>query len=205
MLMDAYPKTVTLKDGRNVVLRPLAEDDSDRLHAFFVSLPDEDRLFLRDNVTDPDLIRRWTSERDFNKVLPLVALDGDRIVADGTLHAGTTGWTQHVAQLRLVTARSHRHVGLGVLIAHDLVAMAAERNIEKIQAKIIEQDIGAMKMLVAVGFERMAVLKDMVRDQHGDNRDLVIMVNDVCNLNRIMDDWIQDSMVPAFRVPGDGA
>ena len=204
MFTDAYPKTVALKDKREIVLRPLASDDFDRLHAFFVGLPTEDRLFLRDDVTDPQLVKKWTDRIDLDRVIPLVALDDDKIVADGTLHMDAHGWARHVGHLRLVTGRSHRRQGLGALIVRELVAIAAEKQLEKLQAYIVEDDAGSLKMLEAAGFQKHAVLKDMVRDQNGKTHDLLEMINDVSNLSHIMDDLIQDSMVPAFRAPGEG-
>jgi len=164
MTTREYPKSVTLKDGRSVALRPLACEDFGRLHEFFVALPQEDRIFLRHDVTDPEVVRKWTDGLDLNRVFPLVALDGEKIVADGTLHTSAYGWTRHVGQLRLVTARSHRHQGLGALIARELVDIARERNLEKLQAQVIEDDAGALKMLDAVGFKQVAVLKDTVKD-----------------------------------------
>jgi len=205
MLTTAYPKTVRLKDGQEVVIRPLVSDDTDRLHSFFVSLPEEDRMYLRDDVTDVGLVRQWTECIDFDRVIPLLALDGDEVVGDGTLHLSSYGWAQHVGQLRLVTARSFRHKGLGVVITRELVALAAERGLEKLEAHVIEDSRGAVKMFETVGFKKGAVLEGMVKDRGGQRRNLLIMVNDVSNLSRIMEDWIQDSMVPAFRVPGDGA
>ena len=205
MLTHAYPKTVALKGGQNVVLRPLARGDADRLHAFFATLPEEDRMFLRHDITDPKLAQKWTENLDFEHVIPLVALDGNRIVGDGTLHLATHGWMQHVGHIRLVTARTHRHMGLGALITRELVALATERHIEKLQAHVIEDNAGAVKMFERAGFEQVAVLKDMVKDRSGRSRNLLVMFNDVSNLGRILEDWIQDSMVPAFRVPGDGA
>ena len=58
-----------------------------------VALPDEDRLFLRHDVLDPELIRQWTSEVDSARIIPLVADDDGRIVADGTLHPFSQGLT----------------------------------------------------------------------------------------------------------------
>jgi len=54
MLGEQYPKAATLKDGRNVVIRPLTRNDFDQLYSFFQALPEEDRLFLRHDVTDPE-------------------------------------------------------------------------------------------------------------------------------------------------------
>ena len=202
MFRRAYPKQAKLKDGRTVVIRPLETGDFERLLAFFQSLSEEERLFLRHNVCDPELIRKWTQELDFDRVIPLVAVDADQIVADGSLHMTLHGWSQHAGQIRLVTARAYRHVGLGTVIARELVAVAEQRGLAKLQAHVIEDDLGAMKMFRTLGFELAAVLKDMVKDQDGKLHNLTIMINDVADLSRIMEDWIQDSMIPAFRVPG---
>ncbi|MCK4659507.1 MAG: GNAT family N-acetyltransferase [Phycisphaerae bacterium] len=204
MLTREYPKTLHLKDDKSVVLRPLAEDDFDRLLRFFQGIPEEDRLFLADDVTDPDLIRKWTGNINFERVIPLVALDEDRIVGDGTLHMASGGWARHVGHIRLVTARTHRHSGLGTLLARDLVALAAERNLEKLMAHVIEDSEGAVRMFQAVGFEKAAVVRNLVKDLRGQERNLAIMINDVASLTRALEDWIQDSMVPQFRAPGEG-
>ena len=203
--MRDYPKTVKLRDGRTVVLRPLANGDFEKLYAFFQDLTDEDRLFFRNDVKDPDLIRKWTEHLDFDRVIPIVAEDGHKIVADGTLHMSRHGWMQHVAVIALVVARTHRRTGLGTLTARELVGLAEERGLERVQAQVIEDDHGTVKMFETVGFNKVAVIKDMVKDQSGNKRHLAIMCNDVANLSQAMEDWIHDSMVPAFRVPGAGS
>ena len=205
MLTEAYPKTIKLKDGTEVVLRPLARDDFDDLHLFFRDLPDGDRLFLRHDVSDPQMIRKWTEELDYDRVIPLVALDDDRIVATGSLHIMAHGWMEHVGHIRLVTARSHRQRGLGGLIARELVNLAGGRNLEKLQAHVIADNEGAVRMFETVGFKTVAVLEGMVKDQAGRERNLAIMVNSVANLTQIMEEWIHDLTIPQFRVPGDGA
>ena len=204
MLTGAYPKTVKLKDGSSVVIRPLARDDFERLHHFFSTLPEGDRLFLRHDVRDPGVVRKWTEELDYDEVSPLVALDGDEIVANGSLHVMLHGWMQHVGHIRLVTGPRHRHKGLGGLITRELVSLAAERNLEKLQAHVIEDNTGAIKMFQAVGFKTEAVLEGMVKDQTGRHRNLAVMVNSVTNLLDIMEDWIHDMTIPQFRVPGGG-
>ncbi len=204
MLNHDYPKNVQLKDGREVVLRPLAQDDFGGLYSFFQAIPEEDRLYLAHDVSDPDLIRKWTEELDFERVIPLVALDQDRIVGDGTLHVAMRGWMQRVGQIRLVTAKSHRQTGLGTVIARDLVALAAERGLQKLQAHVIEDSVGAVRMFEAVGFNKVAVVEKLVRNQHGAERNLAIMINDVVSLAQTMEDWIRDMTIPAFRGSGEG-
>ena len=115
MSLAGYPKDVTLKDGRVVTIRALAHGDFDKLFGFFKVLPEEDRLFMRHDVTDPEVVGKWIERLDLNRVIPLVAEGGDEIVADGTLHFDSHGWATHVGHVRIVTARTHRRVGLGDL------------------------------------------------------------------------------------------
>ena len=205
MLLDAYPKTLALKDGEDVTIRPLARGDFERLLSFFQALPDEDRVFLRHDVHNPDVVRRFTEEQALDRVVPLVALDGDELVASGSLHIMPHDCMRHVGHVRLVTARSHRGKGLGGLLTRELVALAEERNLEKLQAHVIRDNEGAVRMFEKIGFKLEAVLTGMIKDRTWRSRDLAIMVNDVSNLTQIMESWIQESMLAGYRVPGDGA
>jgi L-amino acid N-acyltransferase YncA len=205
MLNSAYPKEVTLKDGQKVILRPLARGDFQRLSDFFHSLDDEDRLYLADNVLDPDLIRGWVENIDFERVIPIIALNQqDHVVADGTLHINTSGWARHVGHVRLVVGPKHRHAGLGTVIARELVALAEERGLEKLQAHVIEDAAGPIRMFEQLGFQKAAVIPGLVKDVEGNRRNLLFMINEVSSLGRIMEDWIVDSMIPAYRIPGGG-
>ena len=202
MLTDTYPKTVTLKDMRKVVLRLLDNKDFEPLFAFFNELSEADRIFLRHDVSDPKVVRKWTENLDLERVIPLVAQDGEKIVGDGTLHIPSAGWMQHVGHLRLVVAESHRRNGLGALLARELVYLAEEKGLAKLQVHLIEDDQDSTKMFEKVGFAKVAVLPKMVKDREGQERNLAIMINDVTSLERAMEDWIHDTMIPAFRVPG---
>lgn len=90
------------------------------------------------------------------------------------------------------------------MLTRELVDAAAEMDIEKLQAHVMEDDVGAVKMFAALGFKSEAVLHGMVRDRLGHKHNLAIMVSDVASLSQTIEDWIQDSMIPAFRVPGGG-
>ena len=204
MPMQADTKTVGLKDGRSVILRRLASGDTDRLHAFFVALPEEDRNFLRHDVCDRELVRTWVEKPDLKHKVTVVALDGADIVGYGALRLTTHGWSQHVGLFRLITAVTHRHVGLGRQIAREIVGAAEERGLEKLQARALGDDRDTIRLFEALGFERVAAIKDVAKDQQGRNCSLVVMLTDVSNLDRVLEDWVQDTMIPAFRAPGAG-
>lgn len=202
MWTDAYPRQVLLKAGRHVTIRLLQRNDNDALLAFFGGIPEQDRVYLQHDVTDPALIGKWTKSIDLDRAIPLVAEDEGKIVADGTLHLSPHGWARHVGQIRLLISTSHRHLGLGTLLARELVQLAEDRNLEKLYANVIEDDAVSIKLLQRLGFKIAATLKDLVKDQHGKTRNLLIMVNDVAEVGRLLEDWIQDTMVSAYRVPG---
>jgi L-amino acid N-acyltransferase YncA len=87
----------------------------------------------------------------------------------------------------------------------ELVEIAEERGLEKLQSNVIEDNRMMVQMFQAMGFAKEAVVSGAVKDQHGQTRNLAIMINDVANIERTLEDWIADTMIPAFRVPGAGA
>ena len=89
MPLREFPKRIRLRDGSAVTLRPMVESDEAELLAFFCRLSPEDRQFLRDDVTRPELIRAWCRNIDYNRVLPILAECEGRIIGDAALkHMG---------------------------------------------------------------------------------------------------------------------
>src|SRR5690606_33000752 len=64
-----FPKTVGLRDGAAVPVRPLASTDTVKLWDFFSALPEPDRYFMKDDVLDPATTARWTSKIDHDRAL----------------------------------------------------------------------------------------------------------------------------------------
>jgi ribosomal protein S18 acetylase RimI-like enzyme len=190
--MENYPKTVKIKDGSSVVIRPLARDDVPALLAFFRALPAEDRLFLREDVTRQEVIDKWISKLDYDQILPLVAEKGSAIIGDATLHISQYGWHRHMAEIRCVVARGYQKKGLGTLLMHELVAQASQRNVDKIRAEMMDTQISAQIAFRKLGFKKEAELKNFVIDMEGKSHNLVIMVNDVSELWKKMEDLLID-------------
>lgn len=204
MPLDTYPKELKLKDGRNVTARLLGPGDLDRLRNFFHALTQEERAFFRHDVLDPELLRNWTTKIDLDRVVPLVAEADGTVAALATLHFSRRGWLRHVGHMRLVVGFAHRRTGLGTLMTHELVEIAHRRDLEKIRMELRTDNLPLIGMLQKLGFSTAAVLKGLARDINGNTHDLAIMINDISNLSQLMEDWIVDAMIPAFRVPGGG-
>jgi RimJ/RimL family protein N-acetyltransferase len=191
--MKEYPKRVQLGDGSAITLRPMQASDKDSLVRFFRSLPEEDRLFLKDDVTQEEVINRWVRELNYDRVLPILAEAEGEIVGNATLHLQPSGWASHVGEIRLVVARSYQRRGLGTVLAREIFHHAVLRGLEKLTALMTEDQVGARKAFERLGFKPEAVLHNHVKDLKGNHHNLLIMTNDVAALWKKIGDLILDS------------
>jgi L-amino acid N-acyltransferase YncA len=178
-MLAGLPKQVTLQTGTSVTIRPMVQEDAKRLHEFFCRLPREDRLFLRDDVSLREVIDAWVEELDYEKVLPLVAEVDDTIVADATLHRRKFGWTSHVGKVRLAVDTDYRAKGLGTLMIEALIETARKAGLEILVAEIMGGQTEALKILKRLGFTKEAVFYNYVKDQIGEEHDLVVMMKNL--------------------------
>ena len=119
LVLQKYPKTLKMKDGSSCRVRPLRKDDEKAFHEFFLSLPEQERMFIKHRVTQPEVIRDWCRNIDLGRNLPLLALVDGRIIADTTLHQQLGGWKRHIGRVSVLVHPEHRGRGLAAgLIGH---------------------------------------------------------------------------------------
>jgi len=123
-------------------------------------------MFFRQDVSRREVVQHWADTLDYGLVLPILALEGDRVVGDATLHRQKTGWKQRVGVVRVQIApitgtRARDRDGprtpaprgeVGAPLPHgrgDRGAGAAVRAFEK------------------MGFVRAATYNNFVNDQRG--------------------------------------
>jgi RimJ/RimL family protein N-acetyltransferase len=182
MMLNEYPKEVLLKDGSKVVLRPVVKEDEEALYQFFKGMSKEDRLYLRDDVANREIIHGWMENIDYEKVLPILAFDGDKVIADATLHRNPHGWMRHVGQIRMSVAGSHRGKGLARIIAAEIFQQAVGLGLDKLVAEMFTIQGNAQRVFARLGFQEEAILKNHGMDATGKKHDLIIMSNDVTTL-----------------------
>jgi L-amino acid N-acyltransferase YncA len=168
-------KSVELKDGIEVIVRPLVRDDFDRSIAFFKSLPREDRDYLRGDPTQPDVLERRFQEMESGEISRMVAVVNDEIVAEASLEMTGRDWTKHVGEVRLIVADQYRRKGLGMLMAHEIYSLAASYRLEKLMVTIMRPQVAARSIFRKLGFREEMVLPDHVRDRKGRSQDLILM------------------------------
>jgi L-amino acid N-acyltransferase YncA len=177
-------KRAQLKDGTVVTIRPLSRDDLDRSVTFFRQLPKEDLNYLRGDPSRPEVADRRMQEMETGECNRLVAVVGDKIVAEGTLMMSGRDWTAHVGELRLIVAREYQRKGLGMLMAHELYSLAARCKLEKIMVTMMRPQTAARSIFRKLGFREELVLPDHVKDRNGKYQDLIIMRCDLRALRK---------------------
>src|SRR4030042_7000634 len=100
--MAPYYKEGVLKDGALVVLRPLVKKGREKLIDFFRRLDEKELNFLRSDVRDPAVIDHWMDHLDYQRVFPLVAEAGGRLVGDAPLRLRKLGWKRNLGNVRVV-------------------------------------------------------------------------------------------------------
>jgi RimJ/RimL family protein N-acetyltransferase len=183
--LSTYRHLITLQDGLRVCLRPLTPKDRDPLVDLFSSLPGEEVLHFRNNVANPGLVASWAENVDYSKVFPLVAVVGERIVGNSTLHLGS-GYTRHVAEIRLFLARDFRRRGIGSAMLKAQIEIARKLGLHHIVAEIVENQPQVIHAFERLGFERQCVFKDQFMTPSGDTLDMVVLA---LYLRRAVDDF----------------
>jgi len=90
-ILEQYPKTVTPKGDSKVTMRPLKSSDEKQFHQFFCEVPETERLLFKHRVTDPSVIQEWCRRNSYGKILPLLVLTDDKVIADASLHQSRGG------------------------------------------------------------------------------------------------------------------
>ncbi|MHC4947744.1 MAG: GNAT family N-acetyltransferase [Planctomycetota bacterium] len=184
-----------LKDGTAVVLRPPTMDDLDRLRAFYLALPEEDRRYLREDVTRREVVERRIREAQTGQVERAIALAGDDVVGAGVLETSGETWHRHLGEIRVIVACDHRRHGLGSLLISELFRSAQRRGVEKVIVKMAAPQLGARAICERLGFHVDAVLPEHIKDSDGTLHDLVVMSCELDDLWRELkgfykaDDW----------------
>src|SRR5258708_2276836 len=132
--LDKYPMAITLRDGTKCVVRPVARRDDMRLQKFFLSVPEEEWLFIKQPITDRTLFRQWCRQPDFERNLPLLMLDGNKIIGEATLHQRGGGWKRHIGLISLLTHPEYRGLDVSKVLVSELIEAARHSGLRRVGA-----------------------------------------------------------------------
>jgi L-amino acid N-acyltransferase YncA len=185
-LSDRFPRTVTLGAGTVVELRVMTAQDRGPISAFARSLPEEDSLFLRVDLTDPAAVDDWIARCETGQSTTLVAYDQGTLAGYATVHRETAPWTRRTGEIRVNVGSGYRGMGLGRMLTSNIFDVAQTLALRKLVAQMTVDQHGARTAFRRLGFVPEAVLVDHVEDRSGRVRDLVIMSYDLDGLNEFV-------------------
>jgi L-amino acid N-acyltransferase YncA len=196
--LPGYPTIYLTEDGDQMTIRPMVPEDQDALLDFFRRIPQADRFYLKEDVTDPKIMERWALTLDYSRALPLLAMLDGKIVGDGTLHHRRAGARQHVGEVRVVVDPAYRNRGVGRGLLHKLIDIAGDKGLKKLMFEVVAGTEEAAKHTAQLlGFIPVATLPDHVRDACGHSRDLIIMERRLLDPGLLADGEVEN-YVPVF-------
>jgi L-amino acid N-acyltransferase YncA len=105
-----------------------------------------------------------------------VALAGDEIIADATLHRSRTPARRHIGELRVVVDPEYRELGLGRRLIRELLDISSELGLHQATFELVAQrETPAILAAESVGFQVAATLKGRIKDMWGIYQDLVLL------------------------------
>jgi L-amino acid N-acyltransferase YncA len=173
-----YPQEVRIRD-EIVTIRLMTPADRDLMLVFAQALPSHDLLFLRRDITRPDVVDLWLDDIRRERITTVLAECQDSLVGYATVDRGDVSWSPHVAELRVMVASSMRRRGLGRVLTMEAFRIAVDLGVEKMIAQMTTDQDGAIAVFETLGFRTEALLRDQVKDREGHKLDLLIMAHDV--------------------------
>lgn len=173
--MYGFPKTIQTKDGTEITLKLSSREDFEFSLGFFKRQPEADRVYLRRDVTRRAETEERYVEIEEGRTTAIVAIANGMIVGDASLTSDRRGWFRKTGEIRMVVDVNFRGKGLGSLLAREIIEIARQKEMIKLEATFVETQKGIVRTLEKLGFEREGKLSDIVVDLKGKHHDLVLM------------------------------
>jgi L-amino acid N-acyltransferase YncA len=177
-----YPRTITLENNTTLNLRLMTPADSHRIVTFARSLPEDDLLFLRTDITKAFVVMLWCQNIKAGLTVTVLAEREQEVVGYASMHHNEVSWQRHLGELRVQVGPQYRSRGLGKILAAEIFAIARDMGLRKIVAHMTPDQQGAIATVKRYGFGQEALLRDFVIDRVGRTRDLLVMTCDVARL-----------------------
>ena len=173
--LQKFPRDIKLKDDSKVTLRPLRKTDEKNFHELFLAIPEPERMFIKHRVTDASVIHDWCQNIDLGRNLPLVGLQGGKILGAATLHQQLGGWKRHIGRVSVLVHPEYRGRGLARALVSEILEIARSARLERVEAEFIGGQQTAIHMFAMLGFSELLRLEDYVKDMQAIAHDYVLM------------------------------
>jgi L-amino acid N-acyltransferase YncA len=163
-----------------ITLRLMTAADTAAIGEFARSLPPDDLLFLRRDITRAEDVSTWVHEINAGLVTTVLAIAANRrVVGYATVASDGLTWTRHVRELRVMVTPELRGMQLGRVLTAQAFAIAKQQGAKKMVAQMTTDQRSAIAVFSAMGFQSEARLRGQVVDRAGHPHDLEIMSLDI--------------------------
>ncbi len=153
--------------------------DEARCYRFFTAVPEVERLFIKQPIQDRSLLHEWCRALDYDRNLPLLMLDGTKVVGEVTLHQRLGGWKRHVGLLTFLTHPNYRGRDVAKVLVEEAVEVARHLGLKKIEAELNGERRIAIRALEELGFRMLVQLPEYVWDMGCEAHDYALLGMDL--------------------------
>jgi RimJ/RimL family protein N-acetyltransferase len=177
--LEKFPVSLKLRDGTPVVLRPVSRRDGIILHKFLVTVPEEERLFIKKPVFARALFNEWFRQLDFEESLMLVMLHGRKIIGKATLRQRPGGWKRHIGVVTVLTHPDYRGRNVAKIMVTEQVEIARALGLRRLESELNGERKVAIRALEDIGFHYLMRQEDYVVDMKAVPHDYILMGMDL--------------------------
>jgi L-amino acid N-acyltransferase YncA len=181
----------TIEPAAAFAVRPMVPEDASAFEAFVSHVPAGEARFLKGNPDDPaEALAGFVRDPNARR---LVAVESGEVIGVAGAFPDS-GWSSHVAEIRVLVSASHRRRGLGRLLARAALVEALKLGCTHAYVEVVAEQEALVAMFQDLGFEPQALLSDFVRDGAGDFHDLMILTH------RADDQWGRSQLLGLTEV-----
>jgi len=176
------PRIVTLKNGKEVCIRPRQLEDAPAVMAYMDAIFADDRYFMTTAAEaqewkTAELINKRTAELIENpNGLLLVTVENGRILSTSDIEGGTKIRNRHVGKVGISVLPEYSGNGLGTAIMQIMIDWAAAHPvIEKLALGVWEKNTPAIRLYEKMGFVEEGRKVREVKYADGTYDDLICM------------------------------
>ena len=148
--------------------------DIEDILAFARTLPPDDLMFLRVNITERATVRHWIDSIRAGRTITVLARQDGHVLGESTLLHNEAHWTRHLGEIRIQISPDARRRGLARVLAREIDAIAKQVGLQLLTARMTLDQSAAQAVFRRLGFQREAVLWDYAITPDGDTRNVLV-------------------------------
>ena len=173
--LEKYPVRYPLETSVQCMIRPLEPSDDAGFMKFLHEVPEFERLFIKQRIDNPALVKEWCADVDYDARLPLLAFADGQVIGLATLEQRHGGWKRHIGMTHLLTHPGYRGVGLAGMLIREIIDVARHCGLSHLQAEFNAERELAIRAFRESGFDELLRLPGYVMDMQARTHAYVLM------------------------------